>query len=165
DSMMGSFILFGAIDPAYTTNGITWIPLSAETYWQVTMDRVTARGKPLACTHGCQAIVDTGTSRLVVPSKALSRIQAAFGTTSDGQISCSRVPLLPKIVFHIGGKPFPVPPTSYVVQEDGECILGFQGMDIPTEAGEIWILGDIFIRNYYVIFNRANNMVGLSRLP
>ncbi|KFP62570.1 Pepsin A, partial [Cariama cristata] len=35
----GSFVLFGAIDPLYSANGITWIPLSAETYWQITMDR------------------------------------------------------------------------------------------------------------------------------
>ncbi|XP_010078023.1 PREDICTED: pepsin A-like, partial [Pterocles gutturalis] len=39
DGETGSFVLFGAIDPLYATNGITWIPLSAETYWQITMDR------------------------------------------------------------------------------------------------------------------------------
>lgn len=38
-------------------------------------------------------------------------------------------------------------------------------MNVPTGSGELWILGDIFIHEYYVIFNRANNMVGLSRLP
>lgn len=39
DGKKGSFVLFGGIDPSYTTNGITWIPLSAETYWQISMDR------------------------------------------------------------------------------------------------------------------------------
>lgn len=43
-------------------------------------------------------------------------------------------------------------------------MLGFQGMGTPTESGELWILGDVFIHEYYVIFNRANNMVGLSPL-
>lgn len=43
DDKSGSFVLFGGIDPAYTTNGISWIPLSAETYWQITMERYSRR--------------------------------------------------------------------------------------------------------------------------
>jgi len=39
DGETGSFVLFGGIDPNYTTKGIYWVPLSAETYWQITMDR------------------------------------------------------------------------------------------------------------------------------
>lgn len=50
------------------------------------------------------------------------------------------------------------------LQSDGFCSLGFEGMDTPTEEGELWILGDVFIREYYVIFDRANNKVGLSPL-
>lgn len=50
------------------------------------------------------------------------------------------------------------------LQSDGFCSLGFEGMDTPTESGELWILGDVFIREYYVIFDRANNKVGLSPL-
>ncbi|XP_009993406.1 PREDICTED: pepsin A-like [Chaetura pelagica] len=69
------------------------------------------------------------------------------------------------VTFHISGRFFPLSPRSYVMESDGYCALGFQGMDVPTESGELWILGDVFIREYYVIFNRATNMVGLSRLP
>ncbi|NXT53554.1 PEPA protein, partial [Pluvianellus socialis] len=162
----GSFVLFGAIDPFYTTNGITWIPLSAETYWQITMNRyVSIGGEAIACAFGCQAIVDTGTSLLAVPDRALNIILSILGASSSGMISCSAVSRLPSIIFHINGKDFPVPPSAYVMESNGYCTLGFQGMDVPTESGELWILGDVFIREYYVIFNRANNMVGLSRLP
>lgn len=106
------------------------------------------------------------------------------------QISCDSVSSLPDIVFHINGHRFPVPPRAYVievsitpgrglggtrgvqnwypayflVQSQGSCSLGFQSMGVPTESGELWILGDVFIREYYVIFNRATNQVGLSRL-
>ncbi|KAM7109687.1 pepsin A-like [Ciconia maguari] len=160
----GSFVLFGAIDPYYTVNGISWIPLSAETYWQITMDSVSIGGERVACSLGCQAIVDTGTSLLAVPNRALSAILNALGANSNGEINCKDVSTLPDVVFHMNGKAFPVPPSAYVIDMDGYCILGFEGMDVPTESGEIWILGDVFIREYYVIFNRAKNMVGLSRL-
>ncbi|NXA17744.1 PEPA protein, partial [Ibidorhyncha struthersii] len=166
DGQSGSFVLFGAIDPFYTTNGITWIPLSAETYWQITVDRyVSIGGEGIACAFGCQAIVDTGTSLLAVPERVLSVILGILGASSSGEISCKAASRLPSVVFHINGKAFPVPPSAYVMESNGYCTLGFQGMGVPTESGELWILGDVFIREYYVIFNRAKNMVGLSRLP
>ncbi|NWH53911.1 PEPA protein, partial [Fregata magnificens] len=160
----GSFVLFGGIDSSYTTNGINWIPLSAETYWQITMDSVSIGGETVACSAGCQAIVDTGTSLLAVPNQALSNLLGALGATSNGQISCSAISSLPDVVFYINGNAFAVPPSAYVIEMNGYCSLGFQGMNVPTEAGELWILGDVFIREYYVIFDRANNMVGLSQL-
>ncbi|KAM9605977.1 LOW QUALITY PROTEIN: pepsin A-5 [Morphnus guianensis] len=177
DGKRGSFVLFGGIDPHYTTNGISWIPLSAETYWQISMDSVSIGGEPVACSFGCQAIVDTGTSLLAMPNRALSNILDTLGASSNGAISCSAVNTLPHVVFQINGDwrggvlrwGDPAagnhhPPRSRL-QMDGYCTLGFQGMNIPTESGELWILGDVFIREYYVIFDRANNMVGLSRLP
>uniref|UniRef100_A0A8C4UFU1 pepsin A n=1 Tax=Falco tinnunculus TaxID=100819 RepID=A0A8C4UFU1_FALTI len=164
DGQSGSFVLFGAIDPYYTTNGISWIPLSAETYWQITMDSVTIGGETAACPSGCQAIVDTGTSLLAVPSTALNNILSVLGASSNGEVSCSAVSSLPDIVFNINGEAFPVPASAYVIQSEGTCILGLQGMNLPSQSGELWILGDVFIREYYVIFNRANNMVGLSPL-
>ncbi|KAI6068373.1 Pepsin A-like protein [Aix galericulata] len=157
DDKSGSFVLFGGIDPAYTTNGISWIPLSAETYWQITMERVFVGEKAVACYFSCQAIVDTGTSLLAVPTFALKRIYKALGANSEGEISCSAVSSLPDVAFKINGKKFTVPAKAYVIESDGLCSLGFEGMDTPTESGELWILGDVFIREYYVIFDRANN--------
>ncbi|NXD74531.1 PEPA protein, partial [Eolophus roseicapillus] len=164
DEKSGSFVLFGAIDPYYVTNGITWIPLSAETYWQITLDRVSINGEATACPYSCQAIVDTGTSLLAMPNNDLTKVFSALGATSSGEISCEALDTLPDIVFYINGAAFPVTPSAYVVKSNGACSLAFEGMDVPTESGEMWILGDVFIREYYVIFNRAKNMVGLSSL-
>ncbi|XP_005496845.1 pepsin A-like [Zonotrichia leucophrys gambelii] len=165
DDEGGSFVLFGAIDPYYTTRGISWIPLSAETYWQISMQSVSVSGTPVACSSGCQAIVDTGTTLLAVPIRAFRTLMRLLGASSSGEISCEAVRNLPSLIFHINGKQFPVPPRAYVLRSNGYCSLALQGMDVPTEEGELWILGDVFIREYYVIFDRANNKVGLSRLP
>ncbi|CAN8214346.1 unnamed protein product [Coccothraustes coccothraustes] len=165
DDKGGSFVLFGAIDPYYTTKGISWIPLSAETYWQITMESVSFDGTPVACSSGCQAIVDTGTTLLAVPIRAFRTLMKRFGASSSGEISCEAIKNLPTLIFHINGQEFPLLPRAYVLKSNGRCSLGLQGMDVPTEEGELWILGDVFIREYYVIFDRANNKVGLSQLP
>ncbi|NXX77794.1 PEPA protein, partial [Urocolius indicus] len=164
DDDSGSFVLFGAVDSSYTTNGISWIPLSAETYWQITMESVAINGEAVACASGCQAIVDTGTSLLAVPTTALDSILSSLGASSSEEISCSSISSLPDIIFYINGDAFSVPPSGYVIEEDGYCSLGIEGMSVDTESGELWILGDVFIREYYVIFDRANDKLGLSKL-
>ncbi|XP_042688199.1 pepsin A-5 [Centrocercus urophasianus] len=164
DGESGSFVLFGGIDPNFTSKGIYWVPLSAETYWQITMDRVTIGEKYAACLLTCQAIVDTGTSLLVMPEDAYNRVISDLGISSDDEISCDDISKLPDITFRINGYAFSLPASAYVLNEDGACSLGIESMGVPTESGELWILGDVFIRKYYVIFDRSNNALGFSPL-
>ncbi|XP_037694402.1 pepsin A-like [Choloepus didactylus] len=166
DDESGSVVIFGGIDSSYYTGDLTWIPVSSEGYWQIAMDSVTMNGKTIACSGGCQAIVDTGTSLLAGPVSAITNIQSDIGASENSDdemvVSCSAIDSLPDIVFTINGVKFPLPASAYILQEDDECISGFEGMDLSTSSGDLWILGDVFIRRYYVVFDRANNRVGLA---
>ncbi|XP_043405548.1 pepsin A-like [Chelonia mydas] len=155
----GSFVMFGGIDSSYYSGSLYWIPLSSETYWEITMDSVTMNGETIACFGGCQAIIDTGTSLLAGPSSGISNINSYIGA-SDGTISCSAMSSLPNIVFTINGIEFPLPASAYITEESGSCISGFESSDV----GGLWILGDVFIRQYYVVFDRANNQVALASM-
>lgn len=53
----------------------------------------------------------------------------------------------------------PAPPLSCLSQDPGFCMSGFQGDD----GSQQWILGDVFIREYFSVFDRANNRVGLAK--
>ncbi|NXU38989.1 PEPE protein, partial [Drymodes brunneopygia] len=58
----GSVVTFGAIDESLFTGPISWIPVSYQGYWQISMDSILVNGQEVACAGGCQAILDTGTS-------------------------------------------------------------------------------------------------------
>nr|XP_003220239.1 PREDICTED: embryonic pepsinogen [Anolis carolinensis] len=159
----GSIITFGGIDESYYTGSINWIPVTEQGYWQIELDSILVNGEAIACSDGCQAIVDTGTSLVAGPPSDISNLQNAIGATPGqyGQydINCGNLGNMPDVVFVINGIQFPLTPTAYTLEESQEeCHSGFQNM-----SGYLWILGDVFIREYYSIFDRANNQVGLAK--
>ncbi|MGH0179418.1 UNVERIFIED_CONTAM: hypothetical protein FKN15_001702 [Acipenser sinensis] len=72
---------------------------------------------------------------------------------------------MPDVIIGINGVQYTLPPSAYILESYGgqQCSSGFQAMNLPTNAGDLWILGDVFIRQYYSIFDRTNNMVGLAK--
>ncbi|KAJ8399763.1 hypothetical protein AAFF_G00408680 [Aldrovandia affinis] len=158
----GSMLTFGGIDPSYYTGSITWIPLSSETYWQITMDSVTINGNTVACNGGCQAIVDTGTSLIIGPSNDINNINQGVGAhTANGAttVNCNNIANMPRVTFNIHGHAFTLSASEYIRKTKRYgCLTGF------TNGGSnLWILGDVFIRQYYSIFDRSRNMVGLAQ--
>nr|XP_051689147.1 pepsin II-4 [Oryctolagus cuniculus] len=166
DDEKGSLVMFGGIDSSYYTGSLNWVPVSYEGYWQITMDSISINGETIACADSCQAIVDTGTSLLAGPTSAISNIQSYIGASKnllgENVISCSAIDSLPDIVFTINGIQYPLPASAYILKEDDDCISGLEGMNLDTSTGELWILGDVFIRQYFTVFDRANNQLGLA---
>ncbi|XP_008702264.2 chymosin-like [Ursus americanus] len=162
-SSQGSMLTLGAIDPSYYTGSLHWVPVTVQEYWQFTVDRVTVDGVVVACDGGCQAILDTGTSMLVGPSSDILNIQTAIGATEDQygvfDINCGSLSSMPDVVFEIHGRKYPLPPSAYTSTDMGFCSSGFQG----EGDSQLWILGDVFIREYYSVFDRVNNRLGLAK--
>ncbi|XP_036623195.1 chymosin-like [Trichosurus vulpecula] len=157
-----SVLILGAIDSSYYTGSLHWVPVTVEGYWQFTVDSITINDEVVACQDGCQAILDTGTSLLVGPSQGIDKIQSAIGATEtllgEYEINCNKLSSMPTVVIHINGREFPLTPSAYTLEEDEACISGFEG----DSSFDLWILGDVFIRQYYSVFDRANNRVGLA---
>ncbi|XP_078542482.1 pepsin A-like [Lissotriton helveticus] len=157
----GSVVIFGGIDSSYYSGSLTWVPVTAQKYWEITIDRISMSGKVIACSSGCQAIVDTGTSMIAGDPASIGLIQSMIGATSDPYglftVNCASISSMPEMAITIGGVQFPVPASAYIQQYSDSCNSGFQ----VTPRGH-WVLGDIFIREYFVVFDRGNNRVGLA---
>ena len=100
---------------------------------------------------------------------------------------------LPNVTFLIEGVPFELQPQDYILhnhvrkrgrshghsgigtgdgksaaksepeKDEDRCALGFMGMDIPPPRGPMWIMGNIFMRAFYTVFNRENSSIGIAR--
>uniref|UniRef100_A0A8C4NRN2 pepsin A n=1 Tax=Dicentrarchus labrax TaxID=13489 RepID=A0A8C4NRN2_DICLA len=163
NSEQGSEVVFGGVDSSHYTGQITWIPLTSATYWQIQMDSVTINGQTVACSGGCQAIIDTGTSLIVGPTSDINNMNSWVGASTDqygeAMVNCQNIQSMPDVTFTLNGHAFTVPASAYVSQSSYGCSTGFGG-----SGQQLWILGDVFIRQYYAIFNAPSQYIGLANI-
>ena len=49
------------------------------------------------------------------------------------------------------------------LQNNSYCMLGIEASYLPSSSGEpLWILGNVFLKEYYSVFDVANNHVGFA---
>ncbi|KFQ07560.1 Cathepsin E, partial [Leptosomus discolor] len=169
DSSVGGELLFGGFDPSHFTGTLNWVPVTRQGFWQIQLDNIKLAGAVALCANSCQAIVDTGTSLITGPTKDVKELQNLIGATladTEYAVECSNLNVMPNVTFTINGLPYTLSAQAYTLMEDIDgmtfCTSGFQEMDIGPPAGPLWILGDVFIRQFYSVFDRGNNRVGLA---
>ncbi|XP_019402050.1 PREDICTED: cathepsin E [Crocodylus porosus] len=169
ESSAGGELLFGGFDTSHFSGTLSWVPVTKQGYWQIQLDNIQVFNSVVLCAEGCQAIVDTGTSLITGPPSDIKQIQNAISATPvDGEyaVDCNNLNMLPDVTFTINGIPYTLSAEAYTLMDysDGMaiCTSGFQGMNIQPPAGPLWILGDVFIRQFYTVFDRGNNRVGLA---
>jgi saccharopepsin len=148
---------FGGVDRNHFVGELVSVPLTNETYWETHMASATLGTTQI---HGeAPVVLDSGTSTLTAPSAVVEQIAAAVGATKfPGRplytVPCSSVPNMPDLTFNIGGHDWTLKPADYVINDEGvECIMGIMALDMSPRVGPIWILGDVFIRKIYTVFN------------
>eukprot|EP01138_Halocafeteria_seosinensis_P015702 gb/GECG01016023.1/.p1 GENE.gb/GECG01016023.1/~~gb/GECG01016023.1/.p1 ORF type:complete len:380 (+),score=52.63 gb/GECG01016023.1/:1-1140(+) len=167
DSSKQGELTLGGIDNSKYTGDIFYQDLSSETYWEIKLGDFKVNGDSMTSVH--KAILDTGTSLLAGPTDEVKKIAKKVGAKpfwlnpNEFTVNCSAIPNMPDIEIEIGGKTFTLSAKEYVLNvEDVECLLGMTGIDVPAPAGPLWILGDVFIRQYYTIFDWGQKRVGLA---
>lgn len=164
-------LLIGGTDKSLYSGPIHWIPVTTKGYWQIQIDSVAVQGTSFFCQDGCQAIVDTGTSLIGGPPNEILNLQQLIGATPSNigefLLDCARLSSLPHVTFVLGGKEFKLTAEQYVRKEmlGGKelCFSGFQAVDIVSAQGPLWILGDVFLTEYYSIFDREQDRVGFAK--
>ena len=164
-SSKGGILTLGGTDRNDYEGEITWLKVERPLYWEVALDSV--KMGPITVTDPARAIIDTGTSLLALPTYIADYINMMIGGQSTGSglyiVDCQTLSKLPNVVFTMSGHHFTLKPTEYILNYSGVCVSAFSGMDLPSDSNmSLWILGDVFIRKYYSVFDMTNNRVGLA---
>lgn len=155
-------LVIGGYDTSHFTGTLVRAPLLSQSYWVVSMTSATIGDTKLSGAVG--AIVDSGTSLIVVPSQLINTIAEAIGAKSMAAnqytVDCARVPTLPTITLSIAGAQWELRGQDYIINENNEtCLMGFMGMDINTSVGPAWILGSVFMKRVYSVFDADDSAV------
>merc|ERR1711998_77020 len=158
-----SEMVLGGVDTAHYTGDIHYVPLSEEAYWMFKMDKF-AIGN--VSESSVTAIADTGTSLLAGPTAFITSIQQAIGATplaaGEYTLDCSKLDTLPDLTVTLNGKDFVLTGQDYAIQIQGECLSGFMGIDLPADNPVKFILGDVFLRKFYSIYDAGNKRMGFA---
>ena len=171
-SGLGSAVTFGGFDSAKYSSGevVRYVPVLGKAgYWSVALTAIYVSNEPV--TPGVNiAIIDSGTSFIHGPAAAvhslLQSIQSA-GLCSEigGMLLCTCTwyypkRLYPTLTFVLAGERFEVHPEMYLLEDGGQCLVMISGLGA---GAEFWILGDVFMREYYSIFDMDNFRIGFTR--
>ena len=163
-------LTFGGYDVTKFTGDLVTVPLISATYWEIGIDAISAgsyHSTPNTDGSPITGIVDSGTSLLAGPRYQVTKLAAAVGAkhnifTGQYTIDCAELDSIPDLVFIIRGIEFSVPGKMAVLQTSKACILAVMGMDFP-KPGPQWILGDVFMREYYTVFNYLDQTISFAK--
>lgn len=161
-------LTIGAIDSTKYTGDLAYAPVTNASYWMVEMTSV--RVSNTAYVSPTYAIIDSGTSLVVGPSKEVEPLMAGMGATYDpinelyyvvgATSSVDATSSLPDITIVLGNSAtLTITAADYYIGSVGNKMY----LGITSMAGlSFWILGDIVMRPYYTVFDIDNLRVGFA---
>jgi hypothetical protein len=113
-----------------------------------------------------RGVIDTGTSMFAGPTAEVKKIAKLVGATpflkGEYLIPCSQKTSGINLELTLGGKPYIITPTDYIIPDETLCIFAMVGIDIPAPHGPLWILGDPFIRKFYSVFDYGKKAMAFA---
>ncbi|KAL4399598.1 aspartic proteinase precursor [Malassezia pachydermatis] len=166
DDSDGGEATFGGTDKSHYEGPIVYAPVRRKGYWEVALNKISF-GKEELVLPRTGAAIDTGTSLIAMPSDIAEILNKEIGATRSwtGQYSvdCAKVPSLPDLTFYLDNKPYTLKGKDYILDVQGTCISSFMGLDLPAPVGPLWIIGDVFLRKFYTVYDLDKNAVGFAK--
>ena len=149
---------FGFLDSTKYRGSITYVPRLAQytSAWLVTPGTYTIGNTVSSGTLAPIALIDTGTSLIIVPNSVVgeyyAKVPGAFNSSSGYMYPCTNLKnnLMPSFGINLGGTVFTVPGSyMFSLQHNATYCYGVLAGTTGTQA----FLGDMFLRTQFVVYN------------
>ncbi|EJU03860.1 acid protease [Dacryopinax primogenitus] len=174
----GSFTM-GFVDTTLFTGAIDWagIPPGREGYWLLELTTLSVFGSSIALSASSSdnfAVMDTGTTLLLVPPQALKEIFALVPGSAPAtgayegyyQYPCD-TNLTLSLTFAGNTRAWPISPTDLQLlrlsSSENTCIAALFPSNLGSGAPQ-WVIGDTFLKNVYSVFRYDPPSVGFAQL-
>eukprot|EP00616_Rhizochromulina_sp_CCMP1243_P012565 CAMPEP_0118968202 /NCGR_PEP_ID=MMETSP1173-20130426/5458_1 /TAXON_ID=1034831 /ORGANISM="Rhizochromulina marina cf, Strain CCMP1243" /LENGTH=392 /DNA_ID=CAMNT_0006917283 /DNA_START=54 /DNA_END=1232 /DNA_ORIENTATION=+ len=157
-------LTIGGTDPAYYEGEIQWHDLKSADYWRINIDSISVDGEDFTTDRTRVAIVDSGTSLITGPTSAVDELASSLNATKvplTGEYFVDCGADIPSMTVTIDGTDYELEGSDLILESGGDCLLLIMGLDL-TGTGVNWILGDVFMRKYYSVFDYENERVGFA---
>jgi len=155
-------IVFGGFDESKFEGKLHYVPVSQWHTWSLQISKTSVGTKQIG--GKSNAILDTGTSLVLVPQQTYHNLlNTVSAKLQNGYfvVAC-KSGSLPNINILIGDKVFPLTSSDYIMEvlldRKPVCVLAIA----PINRG-FWVLGDIFLRRYYTVFDATEKRIGLAK--
>ncbi|KAF7726485.1 hypothetical protein EC973_008720 [Apophysomyces ossiformis] len=164
----GGEIDFGGIDPDRFRGDVVFADVIDTGYWMVRINDIKYGEQEFS---GRDAIIDSGTTLIITTPEDAERFHKQIpGALSNGDttwsIPCHTVHALEPLVLTISGVPLTIRPEDYVLlpmnPKSAMCLSGIAGQMLGSSHPNTWILGDVFMKNFYTIFDLGHRRVGFA---
>ena len=164
-------VTFGGLDASKFDQQtlVTIDNVSQNGFWEAPIDTVSLDGQNLNLNNRT-AILDTGTTLLVVPQADAQAIHQAIPGAADGGNGNFILPCTTtaSLALTFGGQSFAIDPRDIVFapvdpnNSTGDCVSGIAAGQLG--GPEQWLVGDVFLKNAYFSTNVGTNTIQLAKL-
>jgi len=182
ESKAGNAVFWGGVDPAFYSEPIEYFHVDDPYYWSVPLlsfkignqtmlgEGAPGNGAMLEGASAAKAIVDTGTTFFTAEGQMFDEVMKRLPSAPCSQVSDRSHPPITYTLRSAGGEPrdFVLDNTQYMTSREDACLPAFMRIDVPPAHGPAMVLGEVFLRQYFSVFDRgdgsdADARVGFAR--
>lgn len=167
DGLNDGEINFGAPDTSAFTGDLNFVTTvkNERGFWEVPVGGVSFGGKTASIQDGATVLLDSGTSYMLLPPTDADALHGLIsGFKKDGEQYSIPCDTSTPLTLTLGGKPYDISPKDYIgpANSDGSCTSNIVGR--ATFQPNQWLVGDVFIKNVYTVFDYDGGRVGFGVL-
>ncbi|KAF7313458.1 Acid protease [Mycena chlorophos] len=166
DHVNNGEVTFGGLDPAkFDPSTLVTINSTDSGFWIIPLEGASVNGNAVTL-NSTQALMDTGTTLLVLPTADAIAVHAQIPGAQQQQSGQFNIPCntTASVSVRFGGNDFEISPEDLLFasggRTTGDCTSGIGSFNQP---GNQWLVGDTFLKSVYFSTNFDENTVSLAK--